>query len=68
MGKLKTTPILNGAYEVVGIVPGQVGTPLGMLDLSKINAGTADKLIALKVPYLKKADPAKKKKDEATQE
>lgn len=57
----KTTPILDGAYEVVGILPGLVGTPIGEVDLNTIPAETAEKLIALKFPYLKKAAPKAKK-------
>ncbi|PRY90587.1 hypothetical protein [Mongoliibacter ruber] len=56
--KPKTTPILDGAYLVVGIVPGLCGTKLGMVDLSKINAAKAEQLLAIGFPYLRKA-PAK---------
>lgn len=67
MGKLKTTPILNGAYEVVGIVPGPIGTPIGMVDLSRIPEPTAERLVALGIPYLKKAAKARKTKEESTE-
>jgi hypothetical protein len=66
MSKLKTTPILDGAYEVVGIVPGLVGSPIGMVDLSKIPVAKAEKLVSIGFPYLRKAAPKPKRKKEET--
>lgn len=55
MDNIKSTPILDGAYEVIGIVPGKVGCPLGEVDLSRLTPELAEKLIAIKLPYLRKA-------------
>jgi hypothetical protein len=62
MRTLKTTPILNDAYEVVGVIPGLVGSPIGLVDLSKITVSKAEQLVDLGFPYLKKASPKPKKK------
>jgi hypothetical protein len=55
--KKKTTPILNGAYEVIGIVPGPIGTPIGEVDLSRIPVAIAEKLVAMNNPYIRKEEP-----------
>lgn len=53
----KTTPILDGAYEVVGIVPGPIGYKnFGIVDLSKISAAKAEQLVKAGCPYLKKVE------------
>lgn len=67
----KHTPILGGAYEVVGIVPGRIGYKGGEVDLSKIDEAKAAKLVKAGCPYLVKAaakpaekkEPAKAEKD-----
>lgn len=61
MENIKSTPILDGAYEVIGIVPGKVGCPLGEVDLSRLTPEMAEKLIAIKLPYLRRAVEAKPK-------
>lgn len=53
--KHKLTPILDGAYLVVGLVPGPCGSVLGEVDLSTIKADVAERLIKAGFPYLKKA-------------
>ena len=63
----KNTKILDGAYEVVGLVPGPVGYKNGVVDLSKITATEADELITMGFPYLKKVKvkaPRKSAKEE----
>jgi hypothetical protein len=57
----KTTKILNGKYEVVGVLPGPIGTRMGILDLSKIDDKTAEKLISTGTSYLRKVKPEAKK-------
>lgn len=64
----KNTAILEGAYEVIGIKPGPVGYKGGEVDLSRITAAQAEKLIAQKFPYLRKVEKAAKKAAEAEQE
>jgi len=59
----KNTPILDGAYEVLGLVPGRVGWSSGVVDLSKITAKQAEKLIEEKFPYLRKVDKKAAKAD-----
>ncbi|AWW31847.1 hypothetical protein DN752_17865 [Echinicola strongylocentroti] len=54
MSDLKTTPILDGKYEVVGVKPGPIGTKLGVINLAKINEKTAERLINLGTSYLRK--------------
>jgi hypothetical protein len=54
---IKTTPILDGAYEIVGIVPGLVGTPIGMVDLSKLTIERAERLISIGMPYIRRVPP-----------
>jgi hypothetical protein len=60
----KNTPILNGAFEVIGIVPGLVGYKKGYVDLSKINAAEAEKLVKQGFPYLRKVEKQVKKLEE----
>lgn len=50
----KNTKILDGTYEVLGIVPGLVGYAGGKVDLSKITAAQAEKLVAQGFPYMRK--------------
>ncbi|MFN3802180.1 hypothetical protein [Belliella pelovolcani] len=54
--KKKTTPILDGTYEVVGLVPGPCATKFGVVDLSKIKADMAKKLVEANFPYLRKVE------------
>lgn len=56
----KNTLILNGTYEVLGLVPGPVGYKGGEVDLSQITSAQAEKLVAQKFPYLRKVEPSKK--------
>jgi hypothetical protein len=63
----KNTPILDGAYEVVGLVPGKVGWTSGVVDLRKIKAEQAEQLIAEGFPYLKKVEKKTGKADKATE-
>lgn len=56
----KNTAILEGAYEVIGIKPGPVGYKGGEVDLSRITAAQAEKLVAQKFPYLRKVEASKK--------
>lgn len=56
----KTTQILDGAYEVLYVVPGLIGYKGGKVDLSKINAAQAEKLVAQGFPYLRKVAASKK--------
>jgi hypothetical protein len=65
MKNRKTTPILNGTYEVIGLVPGPCGSKLGMVDLSKLTPAKAQKLVDINFPYLRKAKPkpTRKKKE-----
>ena len=65
MGKKKTTPILDGKYEVVGVKPGKIGTPIGTVDLSRIDEDTAERLIKLKSSYIRKAEGKKDKEEPA---
>lgn len=58
----KNTKILDGAYEVVGLVPGPVGYKKGIVDLSKISVSEAEKLVAMGFPYLKKVKERAKPK------
>ena len=60
----KNTAILGGAYEVIGLVPGKVGWIGGVVDLSKITAEQAEKLIEEGFPYLQKAEKKASKKTE----
>jgi hypothetical protein len=62
MDNIKSTPILDGAYEVIGIVPGKVGCPLGEVDLSRLTPELAEKLIAIKLPYLRRVEAKPKVK------
>lgn len=57
----KETLILDGTYAVIGLVPGKVGYKGGMVDLSKINAAQAEKLVAQGFPYLRKVEKSSKK-------
>ena len=59
----KHTPILDGAYEVIGIVPGKVGYKGSEVDLSQISAAQAEKLVAQGFPYQKKAEKPSKKSE-----
>jgi hypothetical protein len=60
----KTTPILDGAYEVVGIVPGPIGSgAFGIVDLSKIPAKKAEQLVKSGCPYLRKVEKKTTKAD-----
>jgi hypothetical protein len=62
MKNTKTTPILNGAYEVIGLVPGLCGSVFGMVDLSRIKADMAEKLIKAGFPYLRRSVAKKSKR------
>jgi hypothetical protein len=50
---------LDGKYEVLGVIPGPIACQLGVVDLSKISEATAERLIALRNPYLRKVAPKK---------
>lgn len=64
----KSTPILDGAYEVVGIVPGPIGfKDFGIVDLSKINAAKAEKLVNAGCPYLRKVEKKATKAEKASE-
>ncbi len=63
----KHTAILDGAYEVVGIVPGKVGYKGSEVDLTQITAAQADKLVTQGFPYLKKVEKKASKADKATE-
>lgn len=62
-----STPILNGAYEVVGVVPGPIGYKnFGIVDLSKLTPAKAEQLVKAGCPYLRKVKvPVKEKPVEA---
>lgn len=64
----KNTAILDGAYEVIGIKPGPVGYKGGEVDLSRITAAQAEKLVKQEFPYLRKVEKAAKKAAEAEPE
>lgn len=64
----KNTLILDGTYEVLGLVPGPVGYKDGTVDLSTIDAAQAEKLIAQKFPYLRKVQAKAAMKPKAKQE
>jgi hypothetical protein len=51
----KTTPILGGAYLVVGLIPGPCGSQLGEVDLSRLTLEKAERLVQIGFPYLIKA-------------
>ncbi len=51
--------ILDGAFEVVGLIPGPVGYKSGVVDLSKIGAPEAEKLVKDGFPYLRKVPKPK---------
>lgn len=59
----KTTPILDGAYEVIGIKPGPVGYKRGTVNLEHISEKEAENLVKQGFPYLRKgaSTPAKSK-------
>ncbi|MBD3627609.1 hypothetical protein [Cyclobacterium sp.] len=57
----KVTKILDGKYEVLGVKPGPIGTFMGIVDLSKIDEATAERLVARGSSYLRKAKPSGKK-------
>lgn len=57
----KHTKILDGAYEVLGLVPGPVGYKSGIVDLSKITAAEAAELVRSGFPYLRKVTQRPKK-------
>lgn len=60
----KTTAILDGAYEVVGLVPGPIGyKDFGIVDLSKLTEDKAEKLVKAGCPYLKKVEKKAGKAD-----
>mgnify|MGYP005753781945 CR=1 FL=1 len=63
----KNTAILDGAYEVIGIKPGPVGYKGGTVDLSKITASQAEKLVAQGFPYLRKVDKKATKAEKPTE-
>lgn len=48
------TKILDGKYEVVGVKPGKVGTNIGVVDLRHIDEKTAERLVAINMPYIRK--------------
>jgi len=50
----KTIPILDGAYEVIGVIPGEIGYQGGKVDLSKISAAKAEQLVQDGFPYLRR--------------
>jgi hypothetical protein len=52
-GKLKSTTILDGQFEVIGLVPGPVLCALGKVDLAKITVSQARDLLAINFPYLR---------------
>lgn len=60
----KVTKILDGKYEVLGVKPGPIGTFMGIVDLSKIDESTAERLVARGSSYLRKARPSGKNKKE----
>jgi hypothetical protein len=67
----KPSYILGGAYEVIGVIPGEIGYKGGSVDLRRIDEAHAAKLVKAGFPYLKKveskqpgkqAEPAKAEK------
>lgn len=58
----KNTPILNGAYEVIGVIPGEIGYRGRKVDLSKIDSKTAAALVKEGFPYLRKVEEKKPRK------
>ncbi len=66
MSDKRTTPILDGKYEVVGIKPGPIGTPLGEVNLARISEKTAEELVKRGIRYIRKAStsPVEKAKPE----
>lgn len=68
MAAKKTTPILDGAYEVVGVVPGPIAfKTFGIIDLSKIKADKAEALVKAGCPYLRKVEKKTGKTDKSTE-
>ena len=57
MSDKKHTPILGGAYEVVGVKPGLIGYQGGKVDLSKVSEAKAAQLVKDGCPYIVKATP-----------
>lgn len=57
----KLSAALDGKYEAVGVVPGEItGKKFGTVDLRSISLEQAEKLVAAGFPYLKKVEkPAK---------
>ena len=49
-------------FKVVKVVPGPVGTTIGIVDLSKIDDETAEKLFDMKCPYIEKVAEKKESK------
>ncbi len=43
----------------MGVIPGPIACQLGMVDLSKMSEATAERLIALRNPYLRKVETKK---------
>lgn len=64
----KVTKILDGKYEVLGVKPGPIGTFMGVVDLSKIDEATAERLVARGSSYLRKAAKPSGKKKKETEE
>src|SRR5690606_13363916 len=65
MAKKKVTPILDGKFEVVGVKPGKIGTPIGTVDLSRIDEDSAERLVKMKSSYIRKAEGKKDKEEPA---
>ena len=63
----KNTPILDGAYEVVGLVPGPVGYKGQTVDLSKITPARAESLVKQGFPYLRKVEKKATKAEKPTE-
>lgn len=56
MSNSKTTPILDGKYEVIGVKPGPVGTKMGVVNLATITEKKAEQLIKVGTSYLRKVE------------
>lgn len=55
----KNQTILDGAYEVLHVVPGPIGYKRNLIDLRTISVQQAEELIKQGFPYLKKVIKAK---------
>jgi hypothetical protein len=55
------TKILDGKFEIVGVKPGPVGTKIGVVDLRKLDEKTAQRLVDIKMPYIRRVTAPQEK-------